>query len=199
MVLQFNDNCIFKICLFFRERLLLSCWSRNPLDRPTFNEMMETLTAWPRLITPCLELPSAAVQMNDTDSLEIVLPTEQTCRRSSAPNARLPNTRVRHLSGNETLLNTTAFQLNNLSRTPNNTSYLTNTSILSTPTSLIPPSTFNSPSWNRAPQENGGGPSVEPLLPRNGDAYMTRYVCLQRTKSGENSSDLDSPSNMTAV
>lgn len=181
------------------ERLLLSCWSRNPLDRPTFNEMMETLIAWPRLITPCLEVPSAAVQMNDTDSLEIVLSTDQQCRRSSAPNTRFPGTRVRQPSGNETLLNTTAFQLNNFSRTPNtNMSYPTNTSILSTPTSVIPPSTFNSPNWNRAPQENGGGPSVEPLLPRNGDAYMTRYVCLQRTKSGENS-DLDSPSNMTAV
>nr|XP_045615701.1 uncharacterized protein LOC123768923 isoform X1 [Procambarus clarkii]XP_045615702.1 uncharacterized protein LOC123768923 isoform X1 [Procambarus clarkii]XP_045615703.1 uncharacterized protein LOC123768923 isoform X1 [Procambarus clarkii]XP_045615704.1 uncharacterized protein LOC123768923 isoform X1 [Procambarus clarkii] len=180
------------------ERLLLSCWSMDPHDRPTFNELMETLTMWPRLITPCLEVPSAAVQINDTDSLEFVLPTEQVCRRSSAPNARLPNTRVRHTSGNENVPSTNAVQLNSFPRAPNS-SVLTNNSISSTPSSLNPPVSFNSPSWNRALQENGGGPSVEPLLPQNGDAYVTRYVCLQRTKSGENSNDLDSPTNMTPV
>ncbi|KAG7155890.1 Tyrosine-protein kinase transforming protein ros-like [Homarus americanus] len=180
------------------ERLLLSTWSMNPHDRPTFNEMMDTLTMWPRLITPCLEVPTAAVQLNDTDSLELVLPADQTCRRSSAPNARLPNARVRHTSGSENCPGTNAVQLNNFSHVPN-TSILTNNSILSTPSSLNPPATFNSHNWNRAPQENGGGPSVEPLLPQNGDGYVTRYVCLQRTKSGENSNDLDSPTNMTSV
>lgn len=179
------------------ERLLLSCWSMNPHDRPTFNEMMETLTMWPRLITPCLEVPSAAVQINDTDSLELVLPTEQSCRRSSAPNTRLPNTRVRHTSGSDNVPTTNAVQLSSFSRPPNSTA-LTNNPLLSSPSSLNPSIILNS-SWNRTPQENGGGPSVEPLLPPNCDSYVTKYVCLQRTKSGEKCHDLDSPTNMTSV
>lgn len=170
----------------------------NPSERPTFNEMCETLAMWPRLITPCLEVPTAAVQLNDTDSLELLLPNDQPCRRSSAPNARFPNTRVRHTSGGENCPpGTNAVQLNNIPHAPNS-SYPANPSVMSTPTSLNPPTTFSSPNWNRILQENGGGPAVEPLLPQNGDAYISRYVCLQRSKSGENS-DLDSPSNITAV
>lgn len=171
------------------ERLLMSCWSKCPQDRPTFNEMAETLTMWPRLITPCLEVPSAAVQLNDTDSLEIVLPAaDQPCRRSSAPTARLPNPRVRHTSGGDSIPASSNVQGNILSRGQN-------VPLLSTTSTPAPPTTLNVSSWNRAPQENGGGPSVEPLLPQNGDGYMSRYVCLQRTKSGENNSDLDSPYN----
>ncbi|XP_047475227.1 atrial natriuretic peptide receptor 2-like isoform X2 [Penaeus chinensis] len=171
------------------ERLLMSCWSKSPQDRPTFNEMAETLTMWPRLITPCLEVPSAAVQLNDTDSLEIVLPAaDQPCRRSSAPTARLPNPRVRHTSGGDNIPASSNVQGNLLSRG-------LNVPLLSTTSTPAPPTTLNVSSWNRAPQENGGGPSVEPLLPQNGDGYMSRYVCLQRTKSGENNSDLDSPYN----
>lgn len=167
-----------------RERLLLTCWSMNPQHRPTFNEMAETLTMWPRLITPCLELPSAAIQLNDTDSVDIVLPADQPCRRSSAPNTRLPVTRPRHPSGGDTCTNNNA--------TPNCLS------LRPLPVSTQPPDLFTSFNWNHVPQENGGGPSHEPLLPQNGDAYVARYVCLQRTKSGENS-ELESPSILTAV
>ncbi|XP_068222552.1 uncharacterized protein [Palaemon carinicauda] len=180
------------------ERLLRSCWCKIPSERPTFNEMMEHLTMWPRLITPCLEVPSAAVQMNDTDSLELViLPTEPTLRRASAPNTRLPTTRIRNPSGNDTLPNCSALQMNNLSQP---TSFLTNSFGPSTPSSLNPPTSFNSPSWNRAIHENGEGPSVEPLLPQNGDGYISSYVRLQNPKSGEDTiRNFDFPSNMTAV
>lgn len=166
------------------ERLLLTCWSMSPQHRPTFNEMAETLTMWPRLITPCLELPTAAIQLNDTDSVDIVLPADQPCRRSSAPNTRLPATRPRHPSGGDTCTNNNATP-NCLSPRP-------------PPVSTQPSNLFTSFNWNHVPQENGGGPSHEPLLPQNGDAYVTRYVCLQRTKSGENS-ELESPSILTAV
>ncbi|KAK7083423.1 hypothetical protein SK128_014331 [Halocaridina rubra] len=182
------------------ERLLRSCWSKNPLERPTFNEMMEHLIMWPRLITPCLEVPSAAVQMNDTDSLELVIPPpEPSCRRSSAPNTRLPATRVRNTSGNDGIPNCTAVPLANLSQ-PTRSPISNNANVLPTPSSLNPPTSFNSLSWNRALHENGGGPSVEPLLPQNGDAYMTPYIRLQHPKTGgESSNNLDSPSNITTV
>ncbi|MPC08221.1 Insulin-like growth factor 1 receptor [Portunus trituberculatus] len=165
-----------------RERLLLSCWSMNPQQRPTFTEMAETLNMWPRLITPCLELPTAAIQINDTDSVDLALPTDQPCRRSSAPNTRLPTARPRL---------TDADSCTNNNATPNCV-------LQSRPGNTQASNLFGSFSWNHVPQENGGGPSKEPLLPQNGEAYVTRYVCLQRTKSGENS-ELESPSSMTAV
>ncbi|KAK8378937.1 hypothetical protein O3P69_009579 [Scylla paramamosain] len=164
------------------ERLLLSCWSMNPQHRPTFTEMGETLNMWPRLITPCLELPTAAIQINDTDSVDLALPTDQPCRRSSAPNTRLPTTRPR-LADADSCTNNNA--------TPNCV-------LQSRPGNTQASNLFGSFNWNHVPQENGGGPSKEPLLPQNGEAYVTRYVCLQRTKSGENS-ELESPSSMTAV
>lgn len=165
-----------------RERLLLSCWSMNPQHRPTFTEMAETLNMWPRLITPCLELPTAAIQINDTDSVDLALPTDQPCRRSSAPNTRLPTARPR-LTDTDSCTNNNATPNCVLQSRPGNTQ-----------TSNL----FGSFNWNHVPQENGSGPSKEPLLPQNGEAYVTRYVCLQRTKSGENS-ELESPSSMTAV
>ncbi|KAK3874047.1 hypothetical protein Pcinc_020983 [Petrolisthes cinctipes] len=191
------------------ERLLLNCWSTKPQDRPTFTDMLETLTLWPRLITPCLEVPSAAVQLNDTDSVNLVLPTvDPSVRRSSAPNARLPNARVRHVSGDDVPSQSNAPILNSMphpvSAPKLNMSTGVN-SITHPPLSTVTTPTINSTnalnslSWNRTPYENGGGPSLEPLLPQTGDGYVTRYVCLQRTKSGENS-DLESPpNNMTAV
>ena len=173
--------------LFFlpcRERLLLSCWSMNPQHRPSFNEMAETLTMWPRLITPCLELPTAAIQINDTDSVDLALPADQpSCRRSSAPNTRLPATRPRPALDGEVCTNNNAAP---------------NCVPVSRPVNAQPSNLFGSFNWNHVPQENGSGPSQEPLLAQNGEAYVTRYVYLQRTKSGENS-ELESPSSMTAV
>ncbi|KAG0710467.1 Tyrosine-protein kinase Fer [Chionoecetes opilio] len=170
------------------ERLLLSCWSMNPQHRPTFNEMSETLTMWPRLITPCLELPIAALQFNDTDSVDLALPVDQTCRRSSAPNTRLPATRPRLGDPGEP----------GDPPTCTNNNAVPNCVPQTRPDVTQPINFFNSFNWNHVPQENGSGPSQEPLLPQNGEAYVPRYVCLQRTKSAENS-ELESPSSMTAV
>lgn len=192
------------ICLS-RERMLLSCWSMNPQDRPTFTDMLETLTLWPRLITPCLEVPSAAVQLNDTDSVNLVLPTvDPSVRRSSAPNARLPNARVRHVSGDDAPIQSNAPILNSMPHPVSApklnipTGVNSNTHPPVTNSAINSTNALNSVNWSRTPYENGGGPSLEPLLPQTSDGYVTRYVCLQRTKSGENS-DLESPSNMTAV
>ncbi|KAH6944375.1 hypothetical protein HPB50_002815 [Hyalomma asiaticum] len=53
------------------EALLLRCWARNPSLRPTACEIVEILANDSKLISPCLDLPPASVQVEGTDSLEL--------------------------------------------------------------------------------------------------------------------------------
>ncbi|KAK8784170.1 hypothetical protein V5799_009462 [Amblyomma americanum] len=53
------------------EALLLRCWARIPSQRPTACEIVEILANDSKLISPCLDLPPASVQVEGTDSLEL--------------------------------------------------------------------------------------------------------------------------------
>ena len=55
-----------------RGQLLRSCWSPTPTKRPSASEILELLTNNPRLISPCIDVPLASVQIERTDSLELL-------------------------------------------------------------------------------------------------------------------------------
>ena len=55
MVTLYIDLC--------RETLLKSCWNKTPTQRPTAAELVELLSNNPRLITPCVDVPLASVQV----------------------------------------------------------------------------------------------------------------------------------------
>ncbi|EFA03677.1 hypothetical protein TcasGA2_TC013779 [Tribolium castaneum] len=56
--------------------LLKSCWHQDPKMRTRASEIVEFLANNPRLIVPCLEVPLASVQLEDTNQLEINLPDQ---------------------------------------------------------------------------------------------------------------------------
>ena len=56
----------------FRGSLLKTCWSPTPTKRPSASEIVELLTNNPRLISPCIDVPLASVQIERTDSLELM-------------------------------------------------------------------------------------------------------------------------------
>ncbi|CAB3366072.1 Hypothetical predicted protein [Cloeon dipterum] len=76
------------------ETLLRSCWAKEYKNRITSPEVVEFLANNPRLIAPCLDVPLASVQMEDTAQLELNLP-EKTRKCSVAP----VKNRQRSLSG----------------------------------------------------------------------------------------------------
>ena len=55
-----------------RASLLRSCWSPTPTKRPSASEVVELLYNNPRLISPCIDVPLASVQIERTDSLEML-------------------------------------------------------------------------------------------------------------------------------
>lgn len=54
------------------ENLLKSCWHMTATKRPTASELVELLSNNPRLISPCIDVPLASVQVERTDSLELI-------------------------------------------------------------------------------------------------------------------------------
>ncbi len=48
---------------FCSETLLRSCWHKTPTKRPTASEVVELLSNNPRLISPCIDVPLASVQV----------------------------------------------------------------------------------------------------------------------------------------
>lgn len=50
---------------FSREILLKSCWNTTPTKRPTASEIVELLTNSPRLVSPCIDVPLASVQVKN--------------------------------------------------------------------------------------------------------------------------------------
>ena len=54
------------------ETLLKSCWNMTATKRPTASEIVELLSNNPRLISPCIDVPLASVQVERTDSLELI-------------------------------------------------------------------------------------------------------------------------------
>lgn len=55
------------------EGLMKACWNLSYKKRPTPTEISEFISGYPRLITPCLDVPLASVQMAETESDELEL------------------------------------------------------------------------------------------------------------------------------
>lgn len=55
------------------ECLLLKCWSRAPQFRPHPAKIIEILKENPELVSPCLDVPAASVEVEDTGTLEIAI------------------------------------------------------------------------------------------------------------------------------
>lgn len=55
------------------ENLMYSCWSVNQQDRPTAPEIVEFLATNPRILSPCLDVPIASVQLEHTGQMEMHL------------------------------------------------------------------------------------------------------------------------------
>lgn len=69
-----------------------SCWNQDGKLRPAASEIVEFLANNPRLISPCLDVPLSSVQTEESDQLEINIPTP--CRKFSSSfnfKSSLPN------------------------------------------------------------------------------------------------------------
>ena len=55
----------------FRNELLRACWSHTPSKRPTAVEIVELLNSNPRLVSPCIDVPLASVQIERADDTDL--------------------------------------------------------------------------------------------------------------------------------
>lgn len=53
--------------------LLRSCWNPDHKKRPKSSEISEFISNYPRLVTPCLDVPLSAVQMHESESDQLEL------------------------------------------------------------------------------------------------------------------------------
>ena len=61
-----------KVYPFINIYFFQSCWNMTATKRPTASEIVELLSNSPRLISPCIDVPLASVQVERTDSLELI-------------------------------------------------------------------------------------------------------------------------------
>jgi serine/threonine protein kinase len=74
------------------EALLKSCWNQNYKVRPAASEIVEYLSAHPRILAPCLDVPLSAVQMAETESDELeLLPGLRKRTSTLGQNTKLPS------------------------------------------------------------------------------------------------------------
>ncbi|PSN54801.1 hypothetical protein C0J52_02008 [Blattella germanica] len=66
-----------------REGLIRSCWNFDHKKRPHVSEIVEFMANNPQLISPCLDVPLASVQIEDNSQLDIAIPNV-TFRKCSA-------------------------------------------------------------------------------------------------------------------
>ncbi len=69
-----------------------SCWHTAPTKRPTAAEIVELLSNNPRLISPCIDVPMASVQVERTDSIELIPPG--VLRKSGSMSQRPSNLKI---------------------------------------------------------------------------------------------------------
>ena len=55
----------------FRHELLRACWSHTSSKRPTAGEIVELLNSNPRLVSPCIDVPLASVQIERADDIDL--------------------------------------------------------------------------------------------------------------------------------
>ncbi|KNC22211.1 hypothetical protein FF38_01889 [Lucilia cuprina] len=62
------------------EGLIKACWNQDPKKRPTAAEIVDYISKYPTLLTPCLDFPSASIEMAETESDELeLLPKSRKC------------------------------------------------------------------------------------------------------------------------
>ncbi|XP_046736169.1 uncharacterized protein LOC124405374 [Diprion similis] len=172
------------------ENLIRSCWKIDHKLRPNAPEIVDVLATNPRLLSPCLDVPLASVQLEHTGQVDIQLPEKfrkfsVSMRRSSqsaaSPSSRTLTTSVvssktplmmgieddRRTIGSGRELNRDSF----ISARPSGFGNLTETTGESSRPLLM--------------TDNGGLPVVE-----NSDSdQKSKYLELQRFVSGGNSAD----------
>ncbi|XP_012274072.1 uncharacterized protein LOC105696282 isoform X2 [Orussus abietinus] len=72
------------------ENLIRSCWTVDYTKRPTAPEIVDFLATNPRVLSPCLDVPLASVQLENTGQLEMQLP--ENIRKFSVALAWTPRT-----------------------------------------------------------------------------------------------------------
>ena len=60
-----------ELLLLCREGLIRSCWNFDHKRRPHVSEIVEFLANNPHLISPCLDVPLASVQIEDNTEVDI--------------------------------------------------------------------------------------------------------------------------------
>lgn len=70
---NYNTLSVPKGCKPELEALLIKCWAKVPHLRPQAAEIVEILANHPDLISPCLDMPIASVEVEGTDSLELTI------------------------------------------------------------------------------------------------------------------------------
>ncbi|GAB6030439.1 hypothetical protein CHUAL_007310 [Chamberlinius hualienensis] len=83
------------------EQLLKHCWAKEPIERPTASEIVETLANNPRLLSPCLDIPLASVEMEGTGSLELQLTRRFSLSQKNHPQPPHPRRRAGTLDSPE--------------------------------------------------------------------------------------------------
>ena len=82
--------------------MLKSCWHMTATKRPTASEVVELLSNTPRLICPCIDIPLASVQVERTDSLELIPSVRKpsgSVSRTNKPVLNSTNKRLKDHSG----------------------------------------------------------------------------------------------------
>ena len=74
-----------------------ACWSHQPSKSPTAGEIVETLSGHPRLISPCIDVPLASVQIERADDVEL----NTRNRRPSTVGVQAPRSQLGGVMGSE--------------------------------------------------------------------------------------------------
>lgn len=164
------------------EGLMKACWNPHYKKRPTASEISHFISNYPRLVTPCLDVPLASVQMPESDSDQMdLLPG----LRNRNQLTTLPSLRVNGLVRSSTV-NGLDESLENHQQENNMPSNL-NGITLSDFNSSTPQIDYDNNLFNGGGQTNVYNP-VEPLLNGNrsisrSNSSLRRYVPMYGFRS----------------
>lgn len=144
------------------EGLMKACWNSQYKNRPTASEISEFISNYPRLVTPCLDVPLASVQMPESDSDQLEL---------------LPGCRNRVVGKHELTSSSTLNNLDENASTLPNGIALNDFNVL--PDIGLRNSDSNTNTIGYTTVSNTYNP-IEPLLQRNGDNNSRTTRILRR-------------------